>query len=93
MHLVEEFKKQRWHRQDASRGSARERGYTVQWEKIRKLFLMKNPLCADCLNKGWVTPANEVHHVKALRNGGTHDSNNLMSLCKSCHSKRTAKGE
>ena len=93
IHLEEELKKQRCRKYDAVRGSANERGYDSRWVKIRKMFLMRNPLCSDCLKGTRLTPANEVHHVKALKKGGTHDSNNLMSLCKSCHSKRTAKGE
>jgi len=29
----------------------------------------------------------EVHHILPLSRGGTSDEDNLMSLCKSCHSK------
>ncbi|WP_420838364.1 HNH endonuclease [Allobaculum mucilyticum] len=29
----------------------------------------------------------QVHHIVPLSQGGTHDENNLMSLCKSCHSR------
>ena len=31
--------------------------------------------------------AEEVHHKKKLSDGGTHDRDNLIALCKSCHSK------
>ena len=95
IHLVEELKKERWQRQDTLRGSARDRGYDSRWEKVRRIFLMKNPLCHDCMAEGKFKPANEVHHVKKVRD---HPElrlacDNLMSLCKSCHSKRTFKGE
>ena len=33
----------------------------------------------------------EVHHIIPLRDGGTNDINNLMALCKSCHSEITAR--
>ena len=35
--------------------------------------------------------AQEVHHIIPLADGGTHDEDNLMSLCKPCHSRITAK--
>jgi 5-methylcytosine-specific restriction protein A len=31
----------------------------------------------------------EVHHIKPLAEGGTHNETTLMSLCKSCHSAIT----
>jgi 5-methylcytosine-specific restriction protein A len=32
-------------------------------------------------------PADEVHHILPIDQGGTHAENNLMSLCQSCHTK------
>jgi DNA polymerase-1 len=37
-------------------------------------------------NKEQRTPAQEVHHIKPLADGGTHDERNLMALCTPCHS-------
>ena len=31
----------------------------------------------------------EIDHIKALKNGGTNDINNLQLLCKSCHKEKT----
>ena len=95
IHLVEELKKERWHRQDAVRGSSRDRGYDSQWVKVRKVFLQRNPLCFDCLGQGKFKSANEVHHVKKVSDHPELRlvSENLMGLCKSCHSKRTFKRE
>ncbi len=31
-------------------------------------------------------PTEEIHHMKPLSEGGTHDRSNLIALCKSCHS-------
>lgn len=64
--------------------------YGCQWRKIRAAFLALNPLCEMCRRQGIFTAANEVHHVKPLADGGTNDFENLMALCKSCHSKITA---
>jgi len=46
------------------------------------------------LENGTATPMEEVHHIKPLAEGGTHDDSNLMALCKSCHSKiHTERGD
>lgn len=65
--------------------------YGRRWRKIRKAFITANPLCGECKRQGKFTPAEEVHHIIPLAEGGTHNSDNLMSLCKSCHSRLTAK--
>ena len=77
---------------DKARGTAAERGYDKRWQRIRLMHLRHNPLCYDCNTKCQVTAANEVHHIIALADGGTHNTDNIMSLCKSCHSKRTVNG-
>jgi 5-methylcytosine-specific restriction protein A len=79
---------------DAGRGSASQRGYDATWQRVRRMHLANKPLCHDCFNEGGrVTIATEVHHIIAKRDGGTNEFENLMSLCKSHHSQRTAKGE
>ncbi len=65
--------------------------YGRRWRKIRKTYITAHPLCEECKKQGKYTPAEEVHHIKALADGGTHDYANLMSLCKACHSSITAK--
>ena len=57
----------------------------------RKRWLSENPLCADCLQEGWVTLATVPDHVVALVNGGEDTESNLRSLCESHHRKKTAK--
>lgn len=63
--------------------------YNKEWSRIRAAFLAANPLCEMCKRQGRYTLANEVHHIKPLANGGTNEFENLMALCKSCHSKIT----
>lgn len=65
--------------------------YGRSWRKIRKAFITAHPLCEECKKHGRFTPVEEVHHIKPMSEGGTHDWDNLMSLCKSCHSRITAK--
>ena len=77
---------------DRHRGSSTERGYGARWQRYRLQFLRANPLCVDCLPDR-ITPAKEVHHIVAKRDGGKDDYDNLMSLCRPCHSRRTSKGE
>ena len=63
--------------------------YGRAWKKIRAPFLLRHPLCEQCLSEGRLTPAEEVHHILPLASVGTSDEGNLISLCKSCHSKIT----
>ena len=76
---------------DDRRGSPSKRGYDSSWTKFRSWFLSRNPLCEMCKKEGKLTPANEVHHVKPLSEGGDRlNEANCMALCHSCHSKITA---
>ena len=65
--------------------------YGRAWRRIRTLYIQTHPLCEQCDKEGRLTPAEEVHHILPLAVGGTHDENNLMALCKSCHSRITIK--
>ena len=64
--------------------------YGLKWKRIRDRFISTHPLCEKCKEQGRLTPAEEVHHILPLSCGGTNDEENLMSLCKSCHSEITA---
>ena len=46
------------------------------WERKSKRFRKKYPYCIICGKL-----AEEVHHIIPLTEGGTHDENNLVSLC------------
>lgn len=60
------------------------------WKRTSENKKCKDPLCEMCLKKGILTPAEDVHHIISLDKVPTLenalDPNNLMSLCKSCHS-------
>ena len=71
------------------RGYDHNKRYGWQWRKLRALFLLANPFCEICKREGRFTDATEVHHIKPLSEGGTNDVENLMPLCKSCHSRIT----
>lgn len=75
---------------DKQRGSAARRGYGSRWRKLRNMKLSVNPLCEECLQYGLTTAATEVDHIVAKRQGGKDEWENLRSLCKPCHSRKTA---
>ena len=60
--------------------------YGSAWRKIRARYIALHPICEACLREGRYTPAEHVHHKIELSNGGTHDDENLCSLCKHHHS-------
>jgi 5-methylcytosine-specific restriction endonuclease McrA len=66
-----------------------------QWQKTRAMIWSRDRgLCQDCLKRGLVTPAAEVHHIIELTPANidrpeiTLNPDNLISLCKDCHAKR-----
>ena len=63
-----------------------------RWREFRITYLRANPLCKnfdECKNF-----ATEIDHIKrVVRESDEHfyDLDNLQGLCKSCHSRKTAK--
>ena len=64
-----------------ARPSSAARGYGAEWQERRKEVIDEHPICQRC----GVKPARDVHHLRALRQGGTHERGNLIALCRSCH--------
>lgn len=78
-----------------NRPNSNQRLYDYQWRKARRLKLQANPLCEDCEERDEATIAVDVHHELKVRD---HPDlrlcqDNLRSLCKTCHSIRTNRGE
>jgi 5-methylcytosine-specific restriction protein A len=65
--------------------------YGRKWKRIRDRYTKAHPLCEECQKRGKLVPAEEVHHIIPLSRGGSNATDNLMSLCKSCHSSITAR--
>ena len=67
--------------------SARQRGYTTAWDRARKGFLAKHPLCVCCLAHGHVCAAGVVDHIIPHR--GDMEvfwrSQDWQALCLWCH--------
>lgn len=70
--------------------------HTSRWLKLRKAVLTAHPLCQDCEERGEITAATEVHHVRPVEEVLSHterrqrmyDIHNLRALCHDCHVKR-----
>ena len=64
---------------------------TTAWRKMRDTYMHEHPICEECLKKGKVTPAEDIHHIRSPFKGGeinyglVLDYDNLMSVCKVCH--------
>ena len=66
--------------------------YGRRWRKIRDLYISSHPVCERCLEAGRYVPVDEVHHIKPVTEGGSHDEDNLISLCRSCHAYTRTEG-
>lgn len=80
-------RKERVAKADAARPSSAERGYDADWHRMRQRMLRDHPTC-DC-----GAPAVEVHHLISVRERPDLrlDPTNLQCLCRSCHSRITAR--
>ncbi len=65
---------------------------TTHWQKTRERKLRKNPLCEICLKRGKLVKASEIDHITPWREIESFfcKFSDLQSLCKSCHSRKTA---
>ena len=76
------------------RVSAAARGYGRAWERLSRIYRRRHPMCADPFGthaaEGVPTLGDHVDHVVALSAGGTHAWENLQTLCRRCHSRKTA---
>lgn len=72
----------------------RQRLYDRYWKRRRALHLASHPWCEDCLDENIYEPGVDVHHEE--RHEGDQVifiTSSVRTLCKSCHGKRTGRGE
>lgn len=72
------------------RTTSAQRGYGARWQKLRQAILARDPLCVECKREGKTTPATDVDHVLSKAAGGTDALDNLQSLCRVHHNRKTA---
>ncbi len=73
---------------------------TRRWRNLRRLKMISNPICEECLKVGKVTPTEDVHHIISFmsvkdpyeRRKLAYDYDNLESLCRACHNKKHRQG-
>lgn len=72
------------------RDTASNKRYGRSWKRIRDRYIKAHPLCEECQKQCKLVLAEEVHHILPLSKEGGNEPDNLMALCKSCHSRITA---
>ena len=74
-----------------SQASPSRRGYGRDWQALRIRKLQTDPLCAFHQERGETVLAEVVDHIKPISEapGLRLDWDNLRSLCKNCHDRRT----
>lgn len=81
---------------DAKRNGKYVRFYhSKEWKMLREKKLSQcGYLCEVCLKKGVTKVAEDVHHIKPVKEdwGRRLDINNLMAVCVSCHNSIEKKG-
>lgn len=78
---------------DQRRGSARDRGYSTEWDKFSRSWLIGNPLCLYCQTQGRVSPAELTDHIvphggdpgRFWPEPGTDPARFFAASCKPCH--------
>lgn len=69
---------------------------TARWARLRGLVLQAQPWCVECLAAGRpIADATDVDHKVPHRGSAAlfWDRANLQGLCRSCHSRKTQRGE
>lgn len=93
--------KRPWHREYADR--PKQSFYrTPEWRKLRQAFItsnstlsdgrtIPNAICRSCYLEGRTEPVHTVDHIHRIRDGGDPlDWNNLQSLCKMHHDRKSS---
>ena len=64
---------------------------TANWQRLRRAKLQDNPLCELCLRQNRIVPAVAIDHIVSIKAGGDPfpGLDRLMSLCTSCHNRKT----
>lgn len=90
----EKKKRNSFERRETDMRQLRKKAYnTTEWRKLREVYMRQHPICEKCLEKGKITPAEDIHHkISPFRGGEVNyglllDHDNLMAVCKECHAE------
>ena len=77
----------------ATRAGSTKRGYGYRWQRERKAFIHRNPLCAECLKEGRTEAAVVVDHIVPHKGDMQlfWDVSNWQGLCVPHHNTKTVK--
>lgn len=77
---------------ERARPSARQRGYGARWDRARKAYLARHPLCVLCEESKRITVADTVDHIIPHKGheGLFWSETNWQPVCWRCHSRKTA---
>lgn len=77
-------------RRDADQRKRKRFYDSALWQQTREAKLRRDPFCQCCAVDGVMVEAKHVDHWVSLARGGSPTANdNLVSLCVSCHSRKT----
>lgn len=80
-------------RQEQLRGSATQRGYGSQWQRVARAAVAQHRAVYGDWCPGWQVPAHAstdltADHVVPLARGGSSTAENTRVLCRSCNSRK-----
>ena len=67
--------------------------HSKEWANLRNMYIQLHPLCERCYAKGFIIPAEIVHHKIHLTEDNVNDPSialnmdNLESVCRDCHNQ------
>ena len=82
-------------KQDAALAAAQKVYNTKRWQRLRRLVLSKQPLCADIYSvhaqAGQAVLATQVDHITRLVDApaSAYAESNLQGLCTACHARKS----
>lgn len=80
---------------DNRRETASKRGYSSAWQRARKGYLQKHPLCIYCLKENRTTASDTIDHIIPHKGNKKlfWDSSNWQALCALCHNSTKRREE
>ncbi|RJQ68090.1 HNH endonuclease [Pseudonocardiaceae bacterium YIM PH 21723] len=85
---------QQWDRvQDSGRGSATQRGYGAQYQRVARQLIAEHRQAHGAWCPGWARPPHQdedltADHIVPLSKDGTHQRSNLQVLCRTCNAAK-----
>jgi len=60
--------------------------YPLSWNRIRFFVFKRDKYICQLCGRGPLTRP-DCHHLIPVGRGGSHNTNNLITVCRSCHEK------